>query len=64
MRRRDSAVGIATGYQLDGRGVGVRVPARERSFFFQVVQTGSWAHLASNSMGIGHFLLGGKAAEA
>jgi hypothetical protein len=29
---RDSAVGIATGYGLDGRGVGVRVPVGERFF--------------------------------
>jgi hypothetical protein len=26
-RSRDNAVGIATGYELDDRGVGVRVPA-------------------------------------
>jgi hypothetical protein len=29
---RDSAVGIATGYGLDGRGVGVRVPVGSRFF--------------------------------
>jgi hypothetical protein len=29
---RDSAVGIATGYGLDGRGVGVRVPVQSRIF--------------------------------
>jgi hypothetical protein len=28
----DSAVGIATGYALDGRGVGVRVPVEARFF--------------------------------
>jgi hypothetical protein len=30
---RDSAVGIATGYGLDGRGVRVRVPVGARIFF-------------------------------
>jgi hypothetical protein len=29
---RDSVVGIATGYGLDDRGVGVRVPVRSRIF--------------------------------
>jgi hypothetical protein len=31
-RNRDSAVGIATGYWLDDRGVGVRVTVRSRRF--------------------------------
>jgi hypothetical protein len=31
-RSRDIAVGIATGYGLDGRGVGVRVPLGSRMF--------------------------------
>jgi hypothetical protein len=31
-RSRDSAVGIATGYRLDDRGVGVRVPVWSRIF--------------------------------
>jgi hypothetical protein len=31
-RSRDSAVGIATGYGLDDRGVGVRVPVGSRIF--------------------------------
>jgi hypothetical protein len=30
--RRDSAVGIAIGYELDDRGVGVRVPVVSRIF--------------------------------
>jgi hypothetical protein len=30
-RSRDSSVGIATGYGLDGRGVGVRVPVGSRN---------------------------------
>jgi hypothetical protein len=29
---RDSAVGVATGYGLDDRGVGIRVPVGARSF--------------------------------
>jgi hypothetical protein len=32
IRSRDSAVGIATGYGLDGRGFGVRFPVRLRIF--------------------------------
>jgi hypothetical protein len=31
--RRDSVVGITTGYGLDDRGVGVRVPVGLRIFF-------------------------------
>jgi hypothetical protein len=31
-RSRDSVVGIATGYRLDDRGVGVRVPVESRIF--------------------------------
>jgi hypothetical protein len=37
---RDSAVGIATGYGLDYRGVGVRVPLGARNFFLHVDQAG------------------------
>jgi hypothetical protein len=32
IRSRDSVVGIATGYGLDDRGVGVRVPVGSRIF--------------------------------
>jgi hypothetical protein len=32
IRSRDSVVGIATGYGLDYKGVGVRVPAGSRIF--------------------------------
>jgi hypothetical protein len=31
-RGRDSSVGIATGYELDDRGVGVRVPVGSKFF--------------------------------
>jgi hypothetical protein len=46
-----SAVGIATGYGMDDRGIEVRVPAGDFSPL-QVVQTGSRAHSASYSVGI------------
>jgi hypothetical protein len=32
IRSRDSLVGIATVYRLDGRGIGVRVPLESRIF--------------------------------
>jgi hypothetical protein len=32
MESRDGAVCIATGYRLDDRGVGVRVPVESRTF--------------------------------
>jgi hypothetical protein len=51
-----SAVGMATGYGLDGRVVGVRVPPH-------VVQTGSGAHSASYPMGTEGFFLWNKTAE-
>jgi hypothetical protein len=40
MGSRDSAVGIATGYELDDRGVGDRVPVGP-NIFSPVVETGS-----------------------
>jgi hypothetical protein len=57
---RNSAVGIATGYGLDGRGVGVRVPVGSIIFFFHVVQTGSGTHPASYPMGTGVIFPGVK----
>jgi len=48
---RDSAVGIATGYGLDGPGIESRCEAR----FFAPVQTGPGAHPASCTMGTGSF---------
>jgi hypothetical protein len=41
-KSRDSVVGIATGYGLDNRGVGVRVPVGSRifSFFFLICIVG------------------------
>jgi hypothetical protein len=34
LRSRDSSVGIATDYGLDGQGIGVRFPAGVRAFLF------------------------------
>jgi hypothetical protein len=51
---RDSSVGIATGYGLDDRMIGIRIPAEAGNFFLRHrVQTGSEAHLASYPMGAG-----------
>jgi hypothetical protein len=48
---QDSAVGTATGYGLDDRGVGVRVPVGSRIFSPHIVQTGSDAQPVSYPMG-------------
>jgi hypothetical protein len=48
---RDSSVGIATGYGLDGPGIGSRWGAR----FLLHVQTGPRAHPAYCTMGTGSF---------
>ena len=49
---RDSSVGIATRYELDGPGIESRWGAR----FSAPVQTGPGAHPASCTMGTGSFL--------
>jgi len=49
---RDSSVGIATGYGLDGPGIESRWGAR----FSAPVQTGPGAHPASYKTGTGSFL--------
>jgi hypothetical protein len=62
---RDSSVGIATGYRLDDRTIGVRFS--EGAVYFSLhhrVQTGSGAHPASYTMGTGGSFPGGKAARA
>jgi hypothetical protein len=51
VRSRDSAVCIVTGYGLDSRGAGVRVPAGQEFSLLYVVQTGSGAHTASYPRG-------------
>jgi hypothetical protein len=50
---QESAVGVATGYGLDGRGIGGRVPVGVKFSSLHVIQTGSGAHSASNPMGTG-----------
>jgi hypothetical protein len=59
---QDSAVGIAIGYWLDDRGVGVRVPVGSRISLLHVVQPGSGVHPTSYPMGTGGSFPGGKAA--
>jgi hypothetical protein len=53
------SVGTATGFGLDGRGLGC--DSRQRFFsLLHSVQTGSSAHTASYSMGTGDISLGVK----
>jgi hypothetical protein len=55
-RSRDNAVGIATGYGLDDRGVGVRVPVRSRIFSSQRRPDRLWGPLSLLYNGYrGHF---------
>jgi hypothetical protein len=46
-RERDNAVGIATGYGLDDREVGVRVPVGSRILYSPRCPDRFWARLAS-----------------
>jgi hypothetical protein len=57
-RSRDSVVGIATGYGLADRRVGVRVPVGSKIFSSPRRPDRLWG-----PMGIGSFSLGDKAAE-
>jgi hypothetical protein len=60
---RESSVGIALGYGLDGRGSRVRFPAGARNFsLHHRVQNGSGAHPASYPMGTRGSFRGSKAA--
>jgi hypothetical protein len=61
---RDSVVGIATGYELDDRGVGVRVPVRSRIFSFPSCPDRLWGHSASYTMGNRGTFPEGKVARA
>jgi hypothetical protein len=63
MYKKDRSVGIATGYELNDQGVGVRVPVQSRVSLLHVAQTGSGTHTASYSMGTGGSFPGGKAAR-
>jgi hypothetical protein len=59
-RRRDSLVGIATGYGLNVRG---SILGKGKWFYvFHSIQTGSGAHQASYTMNTGGSFLGRKAA--
>jgi hypothetical protein len=59
----DNSVGIATGYGLDDRMIGVRFPAEAKNFFLrQRLHTGSGAHPVSYPMGTVGSFPGGKAA--
>jgi hypothetical protein len=61
-RSRDSSVGLATGYGLDGRGIGVRFLSRSRDMsLLHSFQTGSEAYPASYTMGTGDSFPGVKA---
>jgi hypothetical protein len=57
----DSVFGIATGYGLDDRGVGVPSPGRIRNFLFS---TSSKPALGPNPTDTGGFFPWGKAARA
>jgi hypothetical protein len=46
----DSSVGTATGYGLEDRGVGVRVPEGSKVYLLHVVQAGSGVHPTSYPM--------------
>jgi hypothetical protein len=58
---RDNAVGIATSYGLEGRGVWVRVPVGQ-NFYFSM--SSRMDHRDSYAMGTGSSFLEGKAAGA
>jgi hypothetical protein len=60
----DSVVSIATGYGLDDRGVGVRVPVGSWTFSSPHHPDWLWGPPTSYPMGTRGFLPGGKAAGA
>jgi hypothetical protein len=64
IQSRDSAVGIATGYGLDDRGVGVRVPVGSRIFSSPSRPDWLWGPLNLLSNGYRGSFPGGKAAGA
>jgi hypothetical protein len=59
---RDSSVAIATGYELEDRGIGIQVPVGQDFSDLHVVQTLSGAHQASCPMVIEGSLPEDKAA--
>jgi hypothetical protein len=64
LRSRDSVVGIATGYGLDDKGVGIWVPVGSRIFSSPCRSTGSGVCQTSYPVGTGGSFPGGKAAGA
>jgi hypothetical protein len=64
MTKRDSPVGIATGYELDDWGAGVWIKLDREFYLLHVVKTGSGAHPAFCPMGTGGYFLGSETAEA
>jgi hypothetical protein len=62
--RLDGAVGVASGYGLDDRCVGVRFPVGSRIFSSPRRRDGSGTHSASYLMVTGSTYPGGKAAGA
>jgi hypothetical protein len=61
---RGSAIGIATVYELDNRGVGVRVSVGPINLISLCRPDWLWAHPAPYPMGIGGSYPGGKAEGA
>jgi hypothetical protein len=61
---RNSAVGIATGYGLDGRGVGVRLALEAKFFFSSRRPDWLWGPPSSLSNGYRGLFPGGKATGA
>jgi hypothetical protein len=56
-----SSVSIMSGYGVDYRATGIRSPPEAKDFSSRLcVQTGSWAHPASCSMGAGGAFAGDK----
>jgi hypothetical protein len=63
-RSRDSVVGVATGYGLDDRGVGVRLPVGSRIFSSPCRPDRLWGSPNLLSNGYRRLIPGGKAAKA
>jgi hypothetical protein len=61
---RDNVVGLATGYGLDDRKVGLRVPVESRMFSSPSPPARLWGSLNLLSMGTGSSFPGSKAAGA
>jgi hypothetical protein len=62
VQSRDSSVGIATDYGMDGGGVGVQIPAGARIFSFTLCRPAQGP--IQPPMGMGGYFPKGKAAEA